>query len=181
LFANKLESFDGSHCELTIIDLGRNLLPVFPVLPPTAVSLNLDGNTIEVIEGKYPALVRLCIGLNLVRLISPDAQFQSLSVLDISRNRLTSLPDLELLCPALQKFDASDNQISDCPKFPRSTSEILFSNNRLTSVPENFSTLLLLCRADFSRNMIRSVPTLPAPIQLFAITDNDVETIEQHL
>jgi hypothetical protein len=27
--------------------------------------------------------------------------------------------------------------------------------------------------------MIRSVPTLPAPIQLFAITDNDVETIEQ--
>ena len=177
LFGNQLETFPQLRYKVKLLDLGNNRLTDLPPLPEVIKAVNVDGNRIEILNRDHANLGRLTISMNRLKSISPELSFPELAVIDISRNQLTELPDLETMFPNLQQFDASYNMIEVCPRFPKKVSHLLFANNRLKSLPPDFSSLRNLCHADFSGNEIEDVPVLAPVLQTLLLFDNKIKKI----
>ena len=80
---------------------------------------------------------------------------EGITFLDISYNRLTSLPPLP---PTLIKLCCTDNQLTNLPSLPPSLKELYCFSNQLTSLPSLPDSLIeLYC----SRNQLTNLPPLP--------------------
>ncbi|KAF2761235.1 L domain-like protein [Pseudovirgaria hyperparasitica] len=93
-------------------------------------------------------------------LISGSMENTSLQALNVSGNSLTSLTtDSRLQLSALQTLDLSVNRISSLPDISgcRSLVTILAGENKLQDLPEGFVELLNVKKADFSSNDISKV------------------------
>jgi len=177
-FGNRIVDCDLSLFKVESIDLGQNQIKVFPSFDIQIENIRLDFNLISVIDTCLPNLKSLCMTMNSITEITPKASFESLVILDISRNRLSSLPDFSIICPSLKQFDASHNQILCIPLFPKSISEIRMASNHIKQMPCIFKDLTQLVYLDLSNNKIKSVPELPVTIQTLILYNNLIETIE---
>uniref|UniRef100_A0A7I4XV63 non-specific serine/threonine protein kinase n=1 Tax=Haemonchus contortus TaxID=6289 RepID=A0A7I4XV63_HAECO len=114
-----------SLAAITRVDLSCNRLTVFPSIlfqMPSLRSLNLAENLITTIDmpGFYVTSTSLeILNLKQNRLESISPQFLSslpqLTVLDVSRNCLTQLPEFIWLCPSLKEINAASNHLASLP------------------------------------------------------------------
>jgi Leucine-rich repeat (LRR) protein len=179
LFGHQLVTFDGSQLtSLTKIDLGHNRLKSFPQLSSTVGSVALDSSRIEVVAVSFEKLGRLSISSNRLRLFSAACSFSELTVLDISRNSIVRLPDLDQVTPRLQQFNGSGNHIRRPHRFPRTILEMNLSHNHLVGFPPSFGQLSSLVQADLSRNAIEVVPQLPSGLQTQSLYENRIVRID---
>ena len=183
LFGNQITSFDCSNSSFISLDLGNNQLTNVPKVPDTIQTLILDRNQIKEIQNLKNAqkLSKLCISLNKLQNIDPNLMFSALTTLDISRNNLTSLPNLIKVTPHLKQLDASNNIISNLPSFPRTITDIIASNNQIKEFPPNINQLTCLCSIDLSQNEIECIPQLPQSLTSLIVFDNKIKEAQNSL
>ncbi|EAY22204.1 Leucine Rich Repeat family protein [Trichomonas vaginalis G3] len=181
LFGNKFETIPQlANTSLQVIDLANNNLKHFPSLPETIVALNVEKNQISEIEldnssFKINNLAKLCAASN--RII----KFTCLGVLkivtlDISRNKISKLPDFNRCFDKLQQINISSNLVPSIPQFPPQITEFFASNNKIASIPESFSQYTFLTTADLYHNMIKSIKVqLPGSLQSLILADNQIK------
>jgi Leucine-rich repeat (LRR) protein len=129
--------------------------------------LLLDGNQLESVpRDLYNQLKRLEIlhmSKNHIKDIHIDVRYlRFLKDIDISGNKLTSLPSELLLLPRLEILNASNNQISRIPSFnvkgrgERKIERVDISNNVLLKFPEHL--LSMTSKLDICKNRIKTIP-----------------------
>jgi Leucine-rich repeat (LRR) protein len=90
----------------------------------------------------------------------------TLKILDIKRNKLTSIPELP---EGLLVLDASSNKLTSLPELPASLKVLIVSNNLLTSLPELPEGLeVLYC----DQNLLTSFPNIPTTLQILVGYNN---------
>ncbi|EAY22222.1 Leucine Rich Repeat family protein [Trichomonas vaginalis G3] len=178
-FGNRISKCSLKKAPIKTIDFGQNQFTYIPLLNSAIEHLYMDFNRITSIEIAYPKLTKLCLNLNQISFISPDIVFPALLTLDISRNKLTELPDLSVLAPNLERLDASFNSITELPKLPMSIIEIRLSNNSIKNLPKDLDTYTNLTYIDFSCNKLTYVGKLPFTIQTAILYENEIVEIEE--
>ena len=93
----------------------------------------------------------------------------SLSALDCSENKLTSLPDH--LLESLEKLYCSRNKLTSLPNLPNSLKLLYCSNNRLTSLSNLPSSLIELYCSD---NQLTLLPKLQNSLKILVCDNNQL-------
>jgi Leucine-rich repeat (LRR) protein len=102
----------------------------------------------------------------------------SLTVLDISRNQIKSL---EGLPPSLTELYIYNNQIKSLEGLPPSLTELYIWNNQITSLVSPQGEMFLppsLTVLDISRNQIKSLEGLPQSLTVLKIWNNQIKSLE---
>ena len=140
-------------------------------LPPTMINLvdlDLSGNQLTVLDSKailpYTQLSYLSLAGNQLSEISSNLfqQTPNLMVLDLSRNKLDSLPKALKSLASLQTLDVSENLVRDADQDTLglliSLWRLQMNGNLLTHIPKGtFDNLASLQILDLSRNKIENV------------------------
>ncbi len=95
----------------------------------------------------------------------------SLVILDLSSNKLTSLP---ILPTSLQQLNCQYNQISQLPPFPQTLTTLMANGNQLKEVPTLPDNLQLL---DLASNMISTLPNLPNKLTFLNLSYNPIGSL----
>jgi len=177
-FSNKIVMYPASNNQITQLDLGNNQLEVIPILSNSISVLNIDENQIVAVQNGYGTLTKLCICRNLVNYLNGNMKFSSLQIIDLSRNRLSDLPNLRHVFPRAKKIDLSYNLLSVFPVLPRQLSFLSLNNNLISRVPSDIKKNTCLAYLDISNNLITNVPTLPPSLHTLIMNNNIIETIE---
>lgn len=156
------------------------------------IILNLSYNKIsEVSEGSFrhfPNLTELYLAHNRISLFGDDYMFgalHKLSVLDLSFNKLKTIPD-QLLAPlrSLRSLDLSYNNLSTLLTTKTDPlAEILFLNENLTTLKLNniglreagagfFSGLGKITHLSLADNFLETVPDLPPTVEFVDLSGN---------
>ncbi len=98
--------------------------------------------------------------------ISPLQYFDSLNMLVLARNSLTTIPTF---AESLEYIYIVENSITDLPQLPSGLKELYLYDNNLSSLPPLPSSLTYL---DARRNQLTSLPTLNANLQTLEVEDN---------
>lgn len=178
-FGNRISKCFLKNSRIKTIDFGQNQFTSIPVLNPAIEQLSLDFNRITSIEYAFPKLTKLCLNMNQLTHISSEIVFPALLILDISRNKLTELPNIRNIAPNLERIDVSFNAIEEVPEFPLSIVEIRFSSNKLRKLPTNIDQYTNLTYIDFSCNNLSYIPKLPFTIQTAILYENEIVEIEE--
>jgi Leucine-rich repeat (LRR) protein len=174
LAENKLTSFSSSSKTLEHVDLSVNCFTDCPPAPPNIRALSLDFNKLSALKFSSGTLVKLTLSLTSITSIT-DLRCPKLEFLDISRNRLASLPDLSKLSK-LRVLDVSDNFIVDFPKLPPNLKETSFRHNLLKSAPDFGKIYPRLTLIDVSENELTSFGSVPQSLVALFINSNKLTT-----
>jgi len=172
---------------LTFLSIGNNLLtstpPSVSELPPFLTDLYLGHNALTSIPLAVSHLSQLdYLGVSYNNITSFDNIVlpNSLVLLRVDGNMLTSIPDLTYL-PNIKEIYMAKNNISNTPSdvLPTSLTELLLSDNSLTAIPPVVSTLTRLVGLGVSGNKITSLDHISFPTSLEALlaSDNSITTI----
>ncbi|KAF2086633.1 L domain-like protein [Saccharata proteae CBS 121410] len=143
---------------------------------------NLTGNRLESAQleafEKTP-LVELYLANNKLAgtFFTGEEGFTRLQLLDLSGNSLTAFSDGDVALPALCNLNISQNRISSLPDISTWTSllSLQAGENKLSELPPGFSTLKSLKHANFDGNDIKNIdPTigLMEKLETFSIAQN---------
>ena len=172
---NQLSSLPLFPGHVQLIDLTQNKFRVVPDFSPELAVLSLDFNLIEEWSKQIDGLRRLYLNMNRLRRIDPQLHFENLEVLEISKNRLEEVPNLEMFAPNLKKFDASLNFLVEFPTFPKGITEIVLNQNRIREIGRDIVQLESLTTLELNENELESVPELPASIESFSAMKNRIK------
>ena len=183
LLDNKLTSIKIQNTNLQSVDLAMNRLKTFPQCPETICALNLDKNQLLSADlyQTFPNLERLCLSSNeigFVKVVQDECPLPQLKQLDLSGNKLTKVLGLRDIAPKLEVLDLSSNRLPSLPEsVPITIQTINAANNKLRSLPDYISTLSNLRSADFSHNCIKEIQVeLPKSLNSLLLVDNLIET-----
>ena len=134
-----------------------------------ARKLRLTCNTVDtaVVQQQPTKIVELIFEKieKIERVIAVDLNvFKNLTVLKISKLRLTELP---ILPPTLVTLDCSKNQLTQLPTLPSNLTVLNISKLRLIELPILPPTLVTL---DCSYNVLTQLPTLPSNLTVLNIS-----------
>ncbi len=82
-------------------------------------------------------------------------------ILDLSKQKLSEVPDEIILFTNLQQLNLSNNKLLELPNFITKLPKLSYLNisaNKLSSLPQNIGNLNQLSSIDFSKNKISSIP-----------------------
>jgi len=152
-----------------------------------------DTNFVNAIKTKYPTLLRNdSLLTENAKKITGWVDFQSKNLnnidgiqfftnigqLNLAKNNLTSIPNLDSLDIMTQVY-VSENQLTELPKFAISVRNIFAFSNKLTTV-DNITNLSALTFLHVSKNQLESLPNLsnfPNLVQLHC-NQNKIKSIE---
>ncbi|XP_077992119.1 uncharacterized protein LOC144446238 [Glandiceps talaboti] len=177
---NEVESvpemcFNSIHLEE--LDIGGNNVKEIPEQIQTLKklqSLKIENNDIIIVPAhvfKHPSLQELAAKGNRIHTISMDTKSQeqstSLQTLDVSDNRLRSVPKAMESLQSLKKVDVSDNQLYFLPSVlvnleDTSGAEVSVSGNLLRDVPKSDDAKTL-------KEMVREIQNKPEAPELSKI------------
>ena len=177
LFANKLCEIKLKFKKLKIINLGQNRFQVMPIFPKCITNINMDFNFLKKVKLNYDNLAKLYLNLNNIEEFDPSSFLPSLIFLNLSRNKLKSLPDISKICPSLQMFECSDNFLTEFPKLPSGIVEVVLRNNKIKSLPVFASDYPNIKCIELDENEISFLPPLPKNIMFLSIVNNKLEGI----
>ena len=157
---------DLSETSITHLQFNANQITELPPLPQTLRSLSCDANLLENVDslGAFPSLEFLACSDNLLTEL-PDLHETNLWKLEVSGNRLSSLPQLP---PGLEVLDCSRNQLSALPAIPELT-HLDCDGNRLSSLPDFAPGLRRLVCND---NQLTVLPALPDTLNVLQCRNN---------
>eukprot|EP01134_Creolimax_fragrantissima_P007047 CFRG7047T1 len=187
LHKNQITSFDRCVERLTnlnTLDLSHNLIRKLPDLKlPHLVYLNLNGNSLSRADLTGLRLRTMLCKANFLTLIQMDLTL--MTELNLSRNKIATLPDMFDRATSLKILNLTDNQLNELPKsitslfrlevlkvrrnqlwsLPsmgefRHLHELDVAQNNLTYLPDNLFQLPLLKILNASSNQIQSLPNL---------------------
>ncbi|KAH0785426.1 protein phosphatase 2C [Histomonas meleagridis] len=178
LFSNRLREIKISETNIEELDIGHNLFTNIPELPPTLNNLAYDFNYLHELKYGFPNLKRLSLVLTSIEIISEEISFPNLEFLNISKNRLKTLPNMSKFAPSLKVLDVSDNFLTEFPIVPLNIEDVNISSNKIKTLPENIITFVNLKVLDISHNEIEHIPKLPSSLTNFFFDFNPVESFD---
>ncbi|EKM75265.1 hypothetical protein AGABI1DRAFT_80141 [Agaricus bisporus var. burnettii JB137-S8] len=153
-----------SLCDLRLSNMSMRKIPANLVAAKALKRLDLSSNHIKIKELEnanlqlIPELRGLLLHNNLLKdLPQKFADFENLLNLNISSNRLPTIPDVVLQIKTLTELDVSFNYITDLPTNVgdmTSLQRFLFVGNSIKSIPNSFWKLRNLEHVDCRRNQI---------------------------
>ena len=176
----RLEALEGN--EIRMLSLFENEIEIFPNAVGGLASLSvliLNSNSLQNLGEMLPrSLTRLYVASNLLTSISAAiGSLVQLQRLDVSRNRLTSLPDLHLLTQ-LERLDCHGNELRQLPNLPSSLELLGCFSNVLTVLPVNFDQLTSLNRLNCAFNVLQSLKPLPENLVYLNAEKNQIRMID---
>ncbi len=187
LSANRFTDFPAVLAQSNLlqkINFSSNRLHKFPNLTFSALKeLNLSGNKIAtfLLSATFlPKLEKLYLSGNRLEKLEIEGIFSSLDTLDLSKNRLTILPDTWMAIPFLRHFYVSNNQLKQLPTTLGHCNWLKtchLAKNKLNSLPDCFTAFQRLEDLDLSGNTFVKLPHLPASIRKLDLAYNQLTQI----
>ena len=176
--ANNISELPDIFGRIETLIISQNNFKELPNIPPSITTLNMSFNFFNCFNKNYPNLTVLKLELCGIESIDPSISMIGLKELDISKNRLKTLPDFKKAFPNLQRLDAADNMLTEFPNLPLSIQEVSLIRNEIDDIHPTIYQYPKLTILYLSSNKIKHVPRLPETIQKFLIARNGLETIE---
>ncbi|OHS98460.1 leucine-rich repeat-containing protein [Tritrichomonas foetus] len=177
LTGNKLTSADVTNDKIAILNLSLNRFSNFPQLPPTLKKLHFNSNRILKLTQSFVNLVELSLSQNGLIEISENLLFPNLKVLDVSKNKLKTLPDFEKITPQLEFFNIKHNLITEVPNLPKTLNILILKGNQIAELPEMSVKFPNLAILNLSNNVLKHIPKLPSTINEFYCQFNHLTSI----
>ena len=182
LFHNKFSDLEITSLNenLKMIDLGFNELTTIIDIEkiPNLKFLYIQNNKIQLFSLRHQSLVSLVISSNQINAFDMNSKLDSLTILDISRNRIEKLPNLSQVAPQLSILDASYNLISE---LPLTICRLYMNHNRIQTIPkwiEKYDKLYLI---NLQFNCVNAIESLPLSLQTLILTFNDIKEIPNQI
>lgn len=180
LAGNNLQTIPNFQEGLQLVDLSQNKFEVVQKLPSSVYIVAYNFNQISHIDFFLPNLRGLFCSMNRISSFQPGMMLNSLVVMDLSMNLLTSesLPNLQYMTPSLTNLDLSYNSLTSFPSLPRTLTELNLSHNHIKEVPKITElTVLEILKLQF--NEIETIGELPTSLSQLYINDNKVKAIQE--
>ena len=178
VFGNNFSKIDLSASNIVYLNIGRNKLEQIPKLGQKTEIISAELNMITDFPPSSPALTRLFLSMNKIQSIPAGISFENLTILDLSRNQISSFPpSLKEIFPNLVVLDLSFNLLVKLPSLPSKIYELTVNNNKITSLPK-LNTYLHLNSINFSYNSVRKVSAIPRKMQIFIADNNKITSMD---
>lgn len=176
---NELSDFPYPLPKVVMLDLFLNSFSEFPNLPSSVKMVNIGFNQIITLSAYLPNLIELRLPGNDLTEITEDCKFDSVVFLDLSFNRLVSLPPIQNFAPKAETIILSFNFLNQFPSgFPKTIKKIEISHNIMSEwcpSSDELTELTELTSIDVSFNFFTTIPNLPPRIDRF-IADHNLLT-----
>lgn len=172
---NKISKFSLRISSLHYLDLSCNLLKDFTNISESLSTLNINFNRLTQISFTSSSLRELRLSGNDITTLPQKAHFTSLTLLDVSYNKLSNINNIKSFAPHLEKLNAEFNFIDTFPAFPQTIQTITLEYNRLTQIPplNSYQTLTSLT---LNNNCIESIQQLPQSLKCLTLENNRIES-----
>ncbi|OHS99968.1 protein phosphatase 2C [Tritrichomonas foetus] len=181
LSQNKITKLPFSHPSLQSLILMQNRFTEIPSLQnfPALDYIMVDFNFIKKLLLSSESLYTLSASLNCIETVDPGLNLPALNSLDLSKNRISSLPNLAQCCPTLRTLNLDDNLITEfnC-QLPNTLQDISLLSNNISEISENVTNLPNLKTLAISGNKLTHVPKLPPTMGKFIAYQNNIKTID---
>lgn len=178
LFYNKLKSLKISSNTIENLNIGNNSFTSFPKIPKSITSLTYDFNLLSDLELEHPRMTYLSLELVGLSNISPDIKFPKLETLNLSRNNLTEIPNLQKFSPILKVLNLSDNFLTSFPVPPQTIESINLHSNQISEIPDIIADFHSLKFLDIGENQLTYVPEIPDTISEFIFSQNKITKVK---
>lgn len=156
----------SSMDHLETLDLLLNYYTEFPVFPDSLIFLNVGFNRINSISCHLNNLRELRIPGNEITEFSEECLFPALEILDLSMNRLVSLPKINSFAPNLTILLLAHNFLPQPPEgLPATIKTLNLSHNVIKTWEVSFAELVNLTKLDISHNLLTMLPQLPENLE----------------
>ncbi|OHT11488.1 protein phosphatase 2C [Tritrichomonas foetus] len=170
---NEFSQFNFSLPNIISLDLFLNSFSEFPDLPASVKMVNIGFNQIKSLSVYLTNLIELRLPGNDLTEITANCKFDSVTFLDLSFNRLVSLPPIKDFAPKVETISLSFNFLSQFPSdFPLTTKKIDLAHNCMSEWSDSLSQLSGLISLDVSFNHFTNIPNLPLKIEKFNADHN---------
>lgn len=173
---NRISKFEIRIASLHNLDLSSNLLKNFSAISESLSTLNLNFNRLTQIEFMSSSLRELKLSGNDIASLPSHVHFESLTLLNISYNKLNSINNIGHIAPHLEKLIADFNFIDEFPpNLPHGIQYISLENNRLANLPplNVYQSLSFLSVND---NCIQNLPQLPQSLKKLSLENNRIQS-----
>jgi len=152
--------------------------------------INIKDNLTEFPNSLFDAADTLEIldlsGNKLSSLPADFHRFQKLRILFLSDNNFESIPEVLALCPALSMIGFKSNQIKTIPEhaLPENVRWLILTDNQITHLPESFGRHQQLQKLMLAGNAIADLPDSMAgcrKLELCRLSANQLQTLPQWL
>lgn len=170
---NELKTFSSPLPQIEMLDLFLNSFTEFPVLPDSVKMVNVGFNQIKSLSVYLHNMTELRLPGNDLTEITENCKFESVTFLDLSFNRLVSLPPIKNFAPKLETLILSFNFLNKFPSgFPTTIKKIEISHNVISEWGPSLTELTELTTLDVSFNYFTSIPSLPIKLDKFNADHN---------
>ena len=178
LCSNRLSELPNFSPGIEIIDISQNRFTKLPKLSSSVLIVIANFNYIKELDSFVNNVKLLSLSMNKITTIKSCLLFQYLQTIDLSMNRLESLPDFKFVAPKLTKADFSLNLLTEMPKFSKTLKDLNISGNKIEEIPDILDLYPNLISLRASSNQIRKVGKLPKSLQSLYLQDNLLEETE---
>jgi len=172
LHENKLENVELHSQSLINLDLSENDIPTLKGIPESLQELNFSFNNLEVLECSFPKLTKFLCSLNRISSVSNKLHMPLIQHLDLSRNRISFLPDMRKSMPFLKYLDLSDNFLAEIPEAPLGLEVLLLKHNNISIIDQDIEEYSSLHILNLSHNCLSSCEYLPPNLSTLSIGNN---------
>lgn len=182
-----LESLDRDTDTVSLASTNLRVVPdeVFSSFP-SMTCLNVSRNEVSKLPNTFHELKRIktffCNTNLLTSLPSSLCDgLETLTILSVQRNRLSSLPPLNL--PSLTELEVQDNMLQELPPLLRlrSLRHLNVNRNKLRALPPSITALTSLDSLNIQNNCLTSIPEaiclLASSLRYLMASDNQIDCI----
>lgn len=175
---NKISELPTMSHPFEGLDLSQNQFETPPNIDFGVKSLNISFNILKEFNFTNERLCRLQCSMNLIEQMILTSALPNLETIDLSKNRLTSIPDLDTYCPKLTSLNLSYNYLNSIAKLPETMVNLDISWNSIEALSDldNYTKMTAFIA---SGNKIKHVPKLPENLTDLQLYQNEIETAEQ--